>query len=485
MKRLIFNLILSLILITSSGWSVLARAQSLTPTIVINEIQTNGADKQTSAQEFIELVNLASEPENLAGWVLEYVNTNGSATVIYEFADLLNQTELVASGYLLGVCKDTPEDFIHPDAIDFIYDTCVAATGAGLVLKNPVGQVADALYWVSGPDSFSEDIVPELAGGKSIQRIVTDDIIQFSGVGSADFAVQDIPSPQTTELSDEEEGGDETETPPEDDPETDEDIIDEETPTDDVGDDNDENTGLVDTPADYNLQSLQLSELYIDPTAPETDASDEWIEIFNPNQVAVDLAGYTVFAGASYSYKHTFSSSDLIDASGYFIITSAASNLALANSGGKVKIVDPSDRLLDETAYESAKTGLGWTKTEQGSWVWTTTPTKGAANIITAEAIVTKPVSVTQTKKAKTSSVKLASATKTKKATTTKVKAASTTNDESLAAYVDAPSPLPSWLLAIVGVLAVIYAGYEYRFELSNKIYQLRRYRANRLANRQ
>jgi hypothetical protein len=212
-----------------------------------------------------------------------------------------------------------------------------------------------------------------------------------------------------------------------------------------------------------------------------TDAQDEWVEIYNPNDQPVDLGGYTIFTGATFAYKYTFADKTIIDAHGYTDVSSGNTALSLANSGGAAKIVGPNGQVFDQTTYTQASEGLAWAKDSNGYWQWTTTPTMDAANVITSVPAPVKKAAATVQKAIKASSSKAASK---PKSTTkiTKVKSATTTADAP--DLIAAPTPLPSWLLAVVGVLAVLYACYEYRFDIANKLYQLQRYREDRRDNR-
>lgn len=467
MKKLFWNSIFSIVLFLSCVSPVFAIDEdsqneneeiAFTPTVVINEIQTNGLGSGTSNEEFVELVNLSLDPVDISGWTLEYVNTSGNSSIIFTFGAPSPFITLDSGEYLLGTCKDAPAVFLADLSPTFAYNNCLAASGAGLVLKNNEGVVVDNLYWVSGPDSFSEDIVPLLDKGYSIQRRVIAGLIVATGNNINDFEVLEEPTPETGEFTppdDEEVLPDENETT-EDEATTDE-------------EQNEETAVATDEQAQIILPVL-LSELYVDPANPLTDSQDEWVEIYNPNNQIVNLEDYIIYTGSTFSYKHVFGAGDTIAPNSYMTITAGESSLALSNSGGKAKIVGSDGQIFDETAYTKATNGMSWAKTVDNVWSWSSTPTQNAANIITSLPVKIKTASST-TKKTSTKT------TKTTKSTSVK---ASTTTDENINSLVDAPGPLPNWLLATLGTLAVLYCLYEYRYEVSNKIYQLREYRSNR-----
>ena len=468
---ILFVLSVFLILTTST------KIEALTTTVVINEVQTSGIETGTSSQEFIELKNLSNAPIDLSNWYIEYSNSSGNISVIYNFP---NNSTIHPGGYLLGTCKDTEVAFLSEYTPKFSYvmsNSCLANSGVGVILKNSLGAVIDSVYWVSSSTSISNDIVPGLAGGKSIGRKLINNQTIYSGNNKQDFEVGS-PDPNVLNI------GDVTEPTPTPEPTvtptpTPEPIIE---PTPEVIPE--PTIEPTPSPAENSPElPILLSELFIDPDSPLTDASDEYLELFNPNNEPVNLKDYTVFTGASFTYRYTFTTDVIIEQNGYISITSGESNLSLANSGGAAKIVGPSGQLFSQTTYLPAEVGVSWAKDNNGNWVWTTTPTKDAPNIVTSLPVALKKAASSvqkSTKASVTAKPKATAAAKsTAKKSTTKVLSATDSPD-----LVNAPTPIPFWVLAPIGVLAVLYACYEYRYEINNKIYQFRQYRANSRTNR-
>ncbi len=230
------------------------------------------------------------------------------------------------------------------------------------------------------------------------------------------------------------------------------------------------------------LLPLQITELLPNPAPPASDSTDEYVEIYNPNAEAVDLDGYKLQTGNSYSYSYTFTSGTIGPESyNGFLVTETGT--LLANISGKARLIDPNGQIISETeSYEDAADGLAWALLSAG-WLWTTTPTFGAVNILSVPAVKAAAVLTVKPKvtKASTTKPKAVKAASTKKTTTAKKSAAS---DQSTAPKVAVTTGEPAGLhpavLAGVSALAVGYAGYEYRHDVANRIYQFRRYRASR-----
>lgn len=223
--------------------------------------------------------------------------------------------------------------------------------------------------------------------------------------------------------------------------------------------------------ADVGLRALQVSEILPNPASPQTDAQDEFIELYNPNAAAFDLTGFILQIGSTTSaMTHTYSFPDgtLVAAKGFMVFKSADTHLSLSNSGGQVWLLDPFGTVVaNSDAYDTAKDGLAWVHAA-GKWQWTALPTPGAANKVSAVA----------SSSSKAATVKGQNVTAVKGASTSKSPVGTTASGGSNAAA--ATSVHPFTLVAVV-LAALLYGAYEYRSDVANYLYQLR---GNRAAGR-
>ncbi len=217
---------------------------------------------------------------------------------------------------------------------------------------------------------------------------------------------------------------------------------------------------------DSGLAAPQISEVLPNPAPPQTDANDEFVELYNSNDKAFDLSGFILQVGTTTIHKYTFPDGTSIEPHQFSAYYSSDTGLSLSNSDGQVKLLDPGGNLLGQTdEYTSAKDGYAWINAD-GLWQWTTTPTPAAANIISAPPTV---------KSATTSSSSTTKKT-TKNAKKTTAAAASGSNSSGT------PSAVKMHPLVLVGVgaAALLYALYEYRHDLANALYKFRRNRETR-----
>jgi hypothetical protein len=224
--------------------------------------------------------------------------------------------------------------------------------------------------------------------------------------------------------------------------------------------------------SDAGLAAPQISELLPNPAAPKTDADDEFIELYNTNDKAFDLTGFSLQAGTTTVHKYTFPAGTTINAHQFLAFYSSDTGLSLSNSDGQVKFLEPAGNVLGQTdQYGTAKDDYAWVSAD-GLWQWTTTPTANAANVISAPpAAAAKAAS-----KAKSSSAAKKSTKKSSKAV------AASPSSSNLPSGGTPAGRLHPGVLAGIGSLAVVYALYEYRNDLANQLYKFRRYREARRA---
>lgn len=196
---------------------------------------------------------------------------------------------------------------------------------------------------------------------------------------------------------------------------------------------------------------LALSELLPNPKSPQTDAEDEFIEIYNPTAGKVNLTGYTLVTGTTDNHKFTIKD-DSIGAKEYKVFYSSQTHLTMSNSEGRAKLLAPDGSQIDATAdYAKAPEGQSWIFAG-GKWQWTTVPTPDKANILTAAAGGTSPSSSSRG-------------------------AAAVNSPAGQAGSAAQSSPVHPLILAGIGSAVLLYAGYEYRYDVANAIYRLRRNR--------
>ena len=289
---------------------------------------------------------------------------------------------------------------------------------------------------------------------------------------------------------------------------------------------NEENILLASTPIApdgdaHACESVRITEIF--PNATGSDTDNEWLEIQNISNTAVDLKQCVVtIAEVPYyflsdsrigagEYKRFF---DLWDESG------ASKTVALRNTDLTLVMLNRlyagSETVLQSFEYQDAPEAQSYSRFDDG-WRWTFAITPDSANVLellkpavlttekaaavsTAAVIVTSGSTGAISSAQKTAIVKTAKVATAKKAASSSgsasnssksspkaaVKSATTSNDRKsyqAPAAVNDQSINPLVLVG-TGALAVIYAGYEYRNDISSKIYLWKRNRTARRSGR-
>ncbi|MDQ3094310.1 MAG: lamin tail domain-containing protein [bacterium] len=445
------------------------------PNIIITELQANGL---TAEKEFIELYNAGEQAADLAQIKLE--RATSTATSETSWQNLITITALsgeLASGEYLVIAH---RDYLTLNA-GARYSSNLSNSGGHIrvIWDDPSTELVekyelDKLGW--GTAAMPETLpAVATAAGSSLQRCLLETYeYDDSNNNSLDFyefaettlgALSQDCSPEIIVE------------PPEEEPE--------ETETPEENEEAEEPTELEPTEPEptINLMPVQITELLPNPASPLTDASDEYVELYNPNDVNIELDGWKLETGSNFSYR-VFLKEKVIPAKGYLVIKSGDTNLTLSNTAGAARLVNADDELQSiSDTYQDADDGEAWSFIA-GVWQWTSTPTEGLPNILVAAPV--PAVKAASTKKA-SAAKKTAAKKKTAAAKKTTKKPKADTAARSV--FEEPPTdgkllPVNPAVLAVVGLTALGYSLYEYRHDLRNTVERLRRHREIRRATR-
>jgi hypothetical protein len=477
------------------------------PKVVITELQTTG---NSASEEFVEFYNLTGADIDFADtahtgkepWKLQFYSataiTNGAPDWTKPSATVSLTGIIPARGYYLLSSTGYAPGGIDSDQA---YSSRLSDSGGGLQLVTATTTATtfyDRLMWrqsTSG-QTLPTNVLATPVGNGSLQRLPNDDSEYVNLEKSlTQFTAAVTISPKDMWRAPE---------PPPVVPDTPEQPVDGST---DPGTDPGNNTPDVPVtpanPSNIGLDAPYLTELLPNPASPLKDETDEFIELYNPNDTAFDLKNYTLEVGTTTLHDFTFTSDVPLAPHGYTAFYSVDTHISLTNSGSQARLLDPADAILSETlAYDAADDGASWSLAEAtdgtsgDTWTWSTTATPNAANNITAPVA---PVKTTTTKAAtaktattkkaaaKTASVKVKGTTKAKTTAkkTTKKAAKPKLSTAAQTAASPVKTPIHGGILVTVVGLAVLYAAYEYRHDIQNRFAKLRRHRAVRAYARQ
>jgi hypothetical protein len=427
------------------------------PGVFITEVQTNSGN--SGSEEFIEIYNNTDQAVDLAdtandgetSWQIQYFSSTKVVQPDFSWdsetpTGVITLTGTVPAHDYYVISTYQPGGYVADQTYDnpHLADT---AGGVQLVESSDSVKAQDHVGW-SNANQPPNGLYKSPPAGGSLQRQVNEQGSYTDASGKpGPFLPSSASSPK-----------DSWQTPP----------PDNDSPSPDP---NNDNSQLLDQP-----DTLRITELLPNPASPATDANDEYVELYNFGDEPIELHGFTIQSGQAFSYSYTIED-EVIEPHSYEIFTSGETTLSLANSGGRARVLDPSGQTIDESAtYNEASEGQAWALFGE-QWQWTTTPTPASDNVLSAVAASSK----TAIKKAAAPKAKKTSAKSAAKKTAGTLGSAANGNDPQAE---DQPPALHPLVLAGVGGAALLYGAYEYRTDLANRFYQLKRYRETRRAAR-
>lgn len=128
------------------------------------------------------------------------------------------------------------------------------------------------------------------------------------------------------------------------------------------------------------LESAPLLITELLPNATSYDTGNEFIEIYNPNNRPINLKGYVLQLGPSYT--KSYSLPDQIIAPGtYQAFSDTQTGLILPNTTATLRLVAPNSDVVSLTAaYDQPAENNTWAMID-GLWQYTNQPTPGLANL--------------------------------------------------------------------------------------------------------
>jgi len=123
--------------------------------------------------------------------------------------------------------------------------------------------------------------------------------------------------------------------------------------------------------------SIRINEILPNPSGDEK--LNEYIELYNSENIDIDLAGW-ILKDSSKSGKFIFSENSPVKAKGFKIIYRADFKFAMNNSGSEtIYFLDPNENIVSSISYSKAREDVSYNFNELG-WRWSKFLTPGAEN---------------------------------------------------------------------------------------------------------
>ncbi len=322
--------------------------------VVINEIQTGGADAD---DEFIELWNESDAPIALDDWSLQYKTATGTTINKRNFE---KGATIPAQGYYLVATKV----YTGSATADLVQSSVSLAKSGGnlylvrnqeVVTNKDDPNIVDRVAWGTG-DSAEGSAVGAPDSGQSIARDGGSD----TNNNAKDFSIQTTPTPANTKTITAT-GSASTSSEPQ-------------TPA--------PASATPSAPSKKESVKEEKGTLSITEILPNPVGSDEreFIELQNTGTAPLPLTGWRITNFLEQEYR--FATGTLAPKE-YRALWREKSILALQNDREEIRLFAPDkDRATEIIKYTDAPDGLSLIRDANDDLVWTTTPTPGETNLL-------------------------------------------------------------------------------------------------------
>lgn len=324
MKKIIIGFVAALgLFITAFSQSAVA---TNSPSIIINAVNPGyTVNGQANTDEFIELINLTDAPISLTGLSLQYTNSSGNTSALFEFPE---DSAMIGETLLLRLASS-------PDATnaDLVYTKTLALSAGPLELISG-DEVLSSVCWTGKNDCYAK------FNSKAPTSLVWNEEGNFYEHSEDYYPTFDPKKPGY-------------QAPP-------------------IAINSDE----VIQP---KCRGLQFSEIF---SYYESDQSEQFIEIYNPLDYDINLSGCQV----RYK-KKSYQLSGIIGSDRYSARFATDFRLTKnPTSANTIELIDVDGGKVDEVTYyngqkkATAYAWFGFQENGEEQWLQTYTPTPGSAN---------------------------------------------------------------------------------------------------------
>ncbi len=269
------NILTSVIRTGGGGSSSSSRSNPIYLKILISEVQIGG--RTDSKEEFVELYNPNDSDVDLTDWYIHRKTKTGSDYSTFTANSLFSGKKIVTKGYFLIARQD-----YFTNSADIFIDNSLTEDNS-LVLKNPSGEISDKVGWGLAQDfetvPTQNSSAGQSIGRKTIQGLPLDE--HDTDNNSLDFELNN-PTPKVQNK-----------------------------------------TYIAPLPEEIlPPQKILINEIQIDSIIGTGGTDDDWVELYNPNNVDVDISQWSIQRSPATGAisKKNFESGNKILANGYFLI---------------------------------------------------------------------------------------------------------------------------------------------------------------------
>jgi len=129
-------------------------------------------------------------------------------------------------------------------------------------------------------------------------------------------------------------------------------------------------------------KNIFINEIMVNPAG--SDEENEWIEIYNQNDIAIDISDWQI---KNNDKLFKIPKNTKIEANSFLVFSRPTTKITLSNNGGLIELLDNQNNLIQKLNYPKAlKKNISFARKENNSWEFTSVPTPNSINIFNLAA---------------------------------------------------------------------------------------------------
>ncbi len=136
--------------------------------------------------------------------------------------------------------------------------------------------------------------------------------------------------------------------------------------------------------------SLILSEFMPNPAPPLSDTYDEWFELYNSGNTLASTVGLLVRDQSGSTSTRALPAVN-VPPGGFAVFKKREVAISQNNDQEGIELLFGSEVIDRSPVAENGQEGTSFTRSIEGEWAWTTTPTEGTVNVITTPIVAPTP----------------------------------------------------------------------------------------------
>lgn len=134
--------------------------------------------------------------------------------------------------------------------------------------------------------------------------------------------------------------------------------------------------------------TVRISEIMPAPAAVDWNGdgkagpNDEWIELYNASNKAVDITGWSLDLGPKATAKpYRFGRRTVLQPGRFLVIYQHQSKLMMDDKAGQVRLIDAGGKVVDSVKYTDAQHDRSFSRVSEDVWSTDLQPSPGQANV--------------------------------------------------------------------------------------------------------